>query len=247
MYDSAMELLPDRRVEATLGGVRDVSRLALAESPHPMSYRELEREVRDRLDFRLYKRAPRQTQEAMRQDYLTGAVECLAFRGDRWRLSTAALRQLESDKPAYREKCTEAAHGLAAAAAEHAAGRRPAAHRARVELDTSFEPGLAVSEVDTRGGLIRYDGSDLLRSERDLLPEGHKAFGTLHLVMRRFELHLATDGHTEELLVFNYPKGDPDRGRRAYQGQATPDMHVEIRRERVPLGILRQQAAELRG
>lgn len=244
--ESSAELRPDRRAEAGLGGVRDVVRLTMAESAHAMSYQELEQDVRDRLDFRIYKRTSRQIQEATRQEHLMGAMECLAFRSNRWRLTPKGLEALEADKPAYRDKCAEAVRRLADVAVARVA-ERPGAMHTRIDIDTSFEPGLAVVESNPRGGLFRYDGTNLLRSEKDLLPDGHKAFGTLHLMARRLELHCSGDGHAEELLAFNYPKGDQDFGKRVHDGRVTPDMHTEIRRRRVSLGQLRQLIAELQG
>lgn len=243
------EARPDPRAEAL--GVGDIARLALAESPHAMTYHEIRTETRERLGHPLYDPLQERLKQALHQEHLMGRLERLAFRDNRWRLTPAGLRQLESDKPAYRGKCTDAVRSLAAAAVEYAAEQRPGATHARVELDTSFESGLAVSWVNSRLGLIQYDGSDLLHSEQVLLPDDHKRFGTLYLTVRRLELYLGDDerddGHAEEILVFNYPKGDPDYGRRTYEGRQTPDMHTEIRRGRVPLGVLRQLTAELTG
>jgi hypothetical protein len=237
---------PDARVEAGIGGAGDVARLALAESPHSLSYPQILDGMRERLPVRSYKRNERDLQTALRLEYEQGGLDRLAFRANRWRLTPDGLARLEADKEAYAAKVAEATRELAAAA-EALPDRRPGVNHARIEVDGSFEAGLAASWINTRLGLIQYDGTDLLQSELGLLPDGHKGEGRLYLVVRRLELFLATDGHAEEILVFNYPKGDPEHGRRVFEGQETPDVHAEVRRERVPLGVLRQLAGELRG
>lgn len=245
-YDP-IELRPDLRAETELQDIRDVTRLALAESPHPLTRRGLRGEVRDRLDARVYKRSLGRVDTVIDQEGLCSTMDELAFRreseGARFRLTDSGLRILEEEKVEYRRKCSAAAHDLAAAAVEHVPQLRPGADHTRIALE-GCESGPAVVWTNSRLGLMRYDRAGLLVSEAAALPDGHKGFGTLHLVMRRLELHLGVDGHAEELLVFNYPKGDPDHGRRVYEGRETPAMHAEIRRERVPLGVLRQLTAE---
>lgn len=240
------ELPPDVRAETRLQDIRDVTRLALAESSHPLTRDGLRAGVRDRLDARVYKRSLGRVDTVVDQENLCSTMAELAFQEGYFRLTPAGLRMLEDEKPAYRRKCSAAVRELAATAEERVPLLRPGLRDTRVELEET-PAGPAVIWTNGGYGLMRYDAAGLTAAEVAGLPKDHRRYGTLYLVVRRLELHLGVDSHAEELLVFNYRGRDEDVGRRAYGRQETPSMHAEVRRDRVPLGVLRQLTAELAG